>query len=61
MQAEIAFDPSSFAEPICRYLLARAEALKCTPSEALSRTLDEVAAAEGFREEKQPQVQEVAQ
>lgn len=48
MQAELMIDPSSLAEPICRFILAKAEALKCTPGEAVGAALNELADAEGF-------------
>lgn len=58
MQVELMIDPSSLAEPICRFILAKAESLKCTPGEAVSEVLNELAAEAGFRlpAQSQPEV-----
>ena len=48
MQAELTINPSSLAEPICRFILAKAEALKCTPGEAVGAALNELAESAGF-------------
>lgn len=49
MNATLEFDPTKYSERTLRLILAKAEQWKCTPAEAMTRLLDELAAKSGFK------------
>lgn len=44
MQATLEFNPANYSERSLRLILARAQEWKCTPAEAVTRLMDELAA-----------------
>ena len=46
MNAKIEYDPTKYSPRVNQLIMKRAEQWQCTPSEALMRLLDEIAAKE---------------
>jgi hypothetical protein len=52
MNATLEFNPTQYTEAVLRLILAKASEWKCTPEEALTRLLDQLAARSGFTPKK---------
>lgn len=52
MNGTLKFNPNQYPAPVVRLIMAKAEAEHCSPSDAVAKLLNELAAEAGFTSEK---------